>query len=82
MVDETVRKTWEIDGSRVSFSNQAWHGWLDDRVVRTAAENLGVASDPSCIRAELYKMLLYEEGAMFKPHKEYVEYTIRTHFLA
>jgi hypothetical protein len=24
------------------------------------------------IKAELYKMLLYEEGAMFKPHREYV----------
>lgn len=75
LVDETVRKTWEIDGSKVSFSNKAWHGWLEG-VVRTAAEDLGVAGGPNSVRAELYKMLLYEQGAMFKPHKEYVGHVI------
>ena len=75
LVDETVRKTWEIDGSKVSFSNEAWHSWLKG-VVGTAAKDLGVAGAPQSVRAELYKMLLYEEGAMFKPHKEYVGHTI------
>jgi hypothetical protein len=70
LVDETVRKTWEIDGNKVSFSNKAWHGWLEG-VIRTVAEDLGIAG-PNSVRAELYKMLLYEKGAMFKPHKEYV----------
>ena len=69
LVDETVRKTWEIDGSRVSFSNNAWYGWLGG-IVKTVAQELGVAGGPDSVRAELYKMLLYEEGAMFKPHKE------------
>lgn len=69
LIDETVRKTWEIDGSKVSFSNKAWHAWLDG-VVQKAAEELGVAASPNSVRAELYKMLLYEKGAMFKPHKE------------
>ena len=73
LVDEAVRKTWEIDGSKVSFSNKAWHGWLDG-VVKKAAEDLGVAGGPNSVRADLYKMLLYEKGAMFKPHKEYTEY--------
>lgn len=72
LVDEAVRKTWEIDGSKVSFSNHSWHGWLEG-VVSAAAKELGVAGDPKNVRAELYKMLLYENGAMFKPHKEYVE---------
>ncbi|MCJ1391367.1 hypothetical protein MMC18_004230 [Xylographa bjoerkii] len=69
LVDETVRKTWEIDGSKVSFSNKAWHGWLEG-VVRTVAKDLGVACGPDSVRAELYKMLLYEKEAMFKPHKD------------
>jgi hypothetical protein len=73
LVDEAVRKTWEIDGSKVSFSNHSWHGWLES-VVRAATKELGVASDPKNVRAELYKMLLYENGAMFKTHKEYVEF--------
>jgi len=72
LVDETVRKTWEIDGSKVSFLNEAWHSWLGS-VVQAAAKELGVAGDLSNVRAELDKMLLYEEGALFKPHEEYVE---------
>ena len=69
LIDETVRKTWEIDGSQISFSNPAWPTWLEG-VVKKAAKELGAAIDPGSVRAELYKMLLYEEGAMFKPHKE------------
>jgi hypothetical protein len=71
LVDETVRKTWEIDGSKVSFSNEAWSGWLE-AVVKKASRELGVSGGSGGTRAELYKMLLYEKGAMFKPHKEYV----------
>jgi hypothetical protein len=69
LVDESVRKTWEINGSMVSFSNHKWHGWLKT-LVRKVAGDLGVAGGPDGVRAELYKMLLYEKGAMFKPHKE------------
>ena len=69
LVDESVRKTWEIDGSAMSFSNKAWSGWLEG-IIKTVAQDLGVAGGPDSVRAELYKMLLYEKGAMFKPHKE------------
>jgi hypothetical protein len=69
LLNEEVRKTWEIDGSKVSFRNEAWQGWLGG-VVANAAKELGVAGHPSSVQAELYKMLLYEKGAMFKPHKE------------
>ena len=72
LVDETVRKTWEIDGSKVNFTNKAWNGWLKG-IVSAVADGLGVAGGANNVRADLYKMLLYENGAMFKPHKEYVE---------
>lgn len=78
LIDETVRKTWEIDGSKVSFSNKAWYGWME-YVVQKAAEGLGVAGGRNNVRAELYKMLLYEKGAMFKPHKEYVTFSAVYH---
>ena len=68
VVDENIRKTWEIQGSRVVFMNEAWNGWLDNLVVEVA-EKLGVVS-PDSVRAELHKMLLYEKGSMFKPHRE------------
>ncbi|KAI9832827.1 MAG: hypothetical protein M1826_000993 [Phylliscum demangeonii] len=70
LVDEDVRKTWEIDGSKLSFANQEeWDDWLRD-VIRTVAKDLGVAGGPDNIRPELYKMLLYEKGSMFKPHQD------------
>lgn len=70
LVDESVRRTWEIDAQNVQFLNKAWHRCLD-QTVQNAARELGVASGSRNVRAEFYKMLLYEKGAMFKAHKEY-----------
>ncbi|KAF2231683.1 hypothetical protein EV356DRAFT_569412 [Viridothelium virens] len=66
IVDETVRKTWEIDAAKLSFKNPKWEKFVST-AVDTAAEDLGVKD---VVRGELYKLLLYEEGAMFKPHRD------------
>lgn len=71
LVDETVRKTWEISGEELSFENEGWNGWLDS-IVDDVSEGLGIPGGAGSIQAELYKLLVYEEGAFFKPHKEYV----------
>ena len=72
LVDKSVRDTWEINGDRVSFLNKAWTDWLQG-IVSTMADNLGVSAGGQNVRAELHKMLLYEKGAMFKPHREYAQ---------
>ncbi|KAI9894349.1 MAG: hypothetical protein M1814_003105 [Vezdaea aestivalis] len=41
-----------------------------DETAKRAAIELGVANASTNVRTEFYKMLLYEEGAMFKPHKD------------
>ena len=41
LVDETVRRTWEIDSSKVMFLNSAWRGWLGE-TIKTVVEGLGV----------------------------------------
>ncbi|KAL8731000.1 MAG: hypothetical protein Q9166_003651 [cf. Caloplaca sp. 2 TL-2023] len=69
LVDESVRKTWQIDAANVRILNKDWQLCLD-RILERVAEGLGIAGRPSSIRAELYKMLLYEKGAMFKPHQD------------
>lgn len=71
LVDETVRKTLQIGADRISFQNPQWDGFVNKLVQRVVHE-LGVPPAPggSNVRAELYKHLLYEPGAMFKPHKE------------
>ena len=71
LVDETVRKTWEIDGKELSFENKSWNSWLG-RVLDHVSEGLGIPGGAGSVRAELYKLLVYEQGAFFKPHKEYV----------
>ncbi|RMZ76248.1 hypothetical protein DV738_g5065, partial [Chaetothyriales sp. CBS 135597] len=72
VIDESVRKTWEIDAGRVQFLNKDWQAYID-RMASKAAKELGVAggaADSGSIRAEFYKMLIYEPGAMFKAHKD------------
>ncbi|KIX97549.1 uncharacterized protein Z520_07002 [Fonsecaea multimorphosa CBS 102226] len=69
LVDETVRKTWEIDGKELSFENNARNTWLD-RVLDHVSERLGIPGGAGSVQAELYKLLVYEEGAFFKPHKD------------
>ena len=68
IVDESVRKTWELDPTNFSIGNQGWRSGVQ-RIANTAAHELGYAEDAS-IKAELYKLLLYEEGAMFRAHQE------------
>ncbi|KAK4506729.1 hypothetical protein PRZ48_000462 [Zasmidium cellare] len=69
VVDESVRRTWEIDGTAVKFLNPKWQSCLDE-IVESVAEDLGIVGGSKNVRAELYKMLLYEKGAMFKPHQD------------
>ena len=69
VVDQNVRKTWEIDAEKISFTNNAWHEWIQETVEGFAIE-LGVAGPVENVTAELHKMLLYDEDAMFKAHRE------------
>lgn len=69
LVDESVRKTWQIDAKKIQLLNPSWQRCLD-QIVAHVAEELGIAGGSKDVRDELYKMLLYETGAMFKPHQE------------
>jgi hypothetical protein len=66
IVDTSVRNTWELDASQFEFRNPAWSRFLD-KCIGQVALSLGISSP---ITAELYKMLIYEKGAMFKSHTE------------
>ena len=66
VVDETVRKTWELDASQVSCRNPAWIPFektLADQVITDIGVQVTALAQP-------YKLLLYEEGAFFKPHRD------------
>jgi hypothetical protein len=68
-VDTNVRKTWEISPSDFELRNPAWEPFLQS-IVTEAAMGLGVDATGKGVSAELYKMLLYDKGSMFKPHQE------------
>ncbi|KAG9518309.1 hypothetical protein KCV07_g5717, partial [Aureobasidium melanogenum] len=66
IVDTSVRNTWELSPDRFSLGEH-WQPYVDS-ITALACSELGVKGDG--IHAELYKMLLYEKGAMFKRHAD------------
>lgn len=66
IVDTSVRNTWEMNPDQFQIRNPRWNAFLD-KLLQKMAERLGVHAPVS---AEIYKMLLYEKGAMFKAHTE------------
>jgi hypothetical protein len=69
LVDTSVRKTWEISPGDFELRNPAWQSFVQSVVTKVSA-GLGVDATGNSVSASLYKMLLYDEGALFKPHQE------------
>ncbi|MEM1122791.1 MAG: 2OG-Fe(II) oxygenase [Bacteroidota bacterium] len=67
VTDTNVRSAWEIDAQKVSFRNEDWATFIDE-VLAQVREGLGVENQT--IAANLYKLLIYEEGDFFLPHKD------------
>ncbi|KAK4187865.1 hypothetical protein QBC35DRAFT_463480 [Podospora australis] len=67
IVDTSVRNTWELDPTEFSFKNPKSYDAFLNSVLEDVASELGIESP---IRAEIYKMLIYEKGAMFKAHQD------------
>ncbi|KAK8029821.1 hypothetical protein PG993_011112 [Apiospora rasikravindrae] len=66
VVDESVRKTLEIGCEGFGFSNPMWPEFVN-ALLKEASASLGI---PSGARADRYKLLLYDPGSFFKPHKD------------
>lgn len=67
ITDTSVRRTWEVDASQIEISNPQWH----DKVASTL-QNIkkDLALEGKEIKAELYKLLIYEKGSFFLPHRD------------
>ena len=66
LVDPAVRRTWQIGAGRVRIAGLRWDESLASVVAR-AAVGLGVTQP---VRAELYKLLVYDEGSFFVSHRD------------
>ena len=67
LVDTRVRKVWQLAPSKLRLAGKAWPRTLD-RILATVTEGLGCGS--AKVRAELYKLLVYDRGSFFKPHRD------------
>ncbi|KAJ4250573.1 hypothetical protein NW762_011832 [Fusarium torreyae] len=66
IVDTTVRNTWELDPSQFQINVPNWPDRVQ-HICGLVAQKLGINTT---VHAEIYKMLLYEKGALFKAHTE------------
>ncbi|MCK9451397.1 MAG: 2OG-Fe(II) oxygenase [Bacteroidales bacterium] len=67
VLDNTVRSTWEIDASQISFKNPRWEK-LISKIVKQIKPTLGI--EGYTISANLYKMLIYGPGDFFLMHRD------------
>ena len=66
IVDTSVRRTWQIGVNRIRISGKHWAETLNG-IVGRAAEGLGVEG---AVSAELYKLLIYDQGSFFVSHRD------------
>jgi predicted 2-oxoglutarate/Fe(II)-dependent dioxygenase YbiX len=66
LVDTEVRRTWQINANQIRIEGRHWPQALESIVARVA-EGLGVIDK---VEAELYKLLVYEEGCFFVDHRD------------
>ncbi|HRI28818.1 MAG TPA: hypothetical protein PK715_12235, partial [Chitinophagales bacterium] len=67
LTNTTVRSTWEIDAKKVAFQNEAWKPLLKE-VIKEVKNGLGLNNTK--IKPKLYKLLIYQTGDFFLPHKD------------
>ena len=66
LVNKQVRNTFELDPKRFRLSD-AWNVAIAD-AMRPVAELLGLPAEQ--LEARLYKLLVYEKGGFFLPHRD------------
>ena len=67
LVDESVRKCWQIDASCLQLDGWGWRGSFD-HILESVTEGLGCPA--GSLEASLYKLLIYEPGGFFAPHRD------------
>jgi 2OG-Fe(II) oxygenase superfamily len=66
LVNTKVRNTFELDPKQFRLSD-AWNAAIAD-AMRHVADQLGLPADQ--LEAKLYKLLVYEKGGFFLPHRD------------
>ncbi len=67
LLDESVRKVWQVDAGKISLGGSSWENTLSDLLAKVAS---GLGCPLSEITAEFYKLLIYEQGGFFSAHRD------------
>jgi len=67
LVDTNVRSVWELDAGQFQISNPDWDR-LIDLIIGKMQQKLGLKKCK--LDAHLYKLLVYEQGSFFLPHRD------------
>ncbi len=67
LVDIGVRRVWELDPAKFQLTNPQWDAFIDS-IVKEIRSELGLQNLE--LNAHLYKLLVYEKGGFFLPHKD------------
>jgi len=62
-----VRKTSQIDGSKVKLIDPKWQDALDDDLLDVETKKMDCGSE---VEAHLSTLLIYEKGGFFKTHRD------------
>ena len=66
IVDTDVRRVWQIEPSQFTLRNSEWQTFVAT-IVDAAKREFGIHQKVS---ATLYKLLVYEKGSFFAPHRD------------
>ena len=67
VIDTSIRDCRQIGAGRIGLSGGAWRETLGGILDRAA---LGLGCPPERLEARLYKLLVYERGGFFSPHRD------------
>lgn len=66
IVDTDVRRVWQFEPSQFALRNPGWDAQVEE-VVTAVRQRFAI---PGKVRHELYKLLIYETGSFFVPHRD------------
>jgi hypothetical protein len=62
-----VRNVWQIAPGKVKVTGKSWATNFGDILSKVTA---GLGCEDASVSAELYKLLVYERGGFFLPHRD------------
>ena len=70
VVDTTVRSCWQMDPEKITISDHdTWNKAFND-LKAAASTVLAPGLKPHKVQLRLYKLLVYEKGSFFLPHRD------------